>query len=100
VRFTIQILPSAEADLEDIAINMGSYSVTAFEKLVAALQRRFKVLSQFPEAGKSCDDLAKGVRVVFVKGHAVYHRLAGDSVEIVRIVDGRRDLTTVWNEES
>jgi toxin ParE1/3/4 len=77
---------------------MSRYSVAAFEKLVEALQRRLKVLSQFPEAGKSCDDLAKGARVVFVKGHAVYHRLTSNRVEILRIIDGRRDLSAVWDE--
>jgi plasmid stabilization system protein ParE len=90
------ILPSAEADLEDIRNTLGELSLTAFDRLLTALERRFQVLSQFPEAGKAVELPIAGLRVVFVNGYAAYHKPTEVSVQIIRIVDGRRDQSALW----
>jgi plasmid stabilization system protein ParE len=81
------ILPSAEADLEDVRNTLGELSLTAFSRL----------LSQFPEAGKAVELPIAGLRVVFVNGYAAYHKPTEASVEIIRIVDGRRDQSALWD---
>lgn len=94
------ILPSAENDLRSIGIRLDEYSLTAFDRLMQEIEKRFLTLSQFPEIGRSCEAFSQGLRVIFVKDHALFYRFTPSTVEIVRIVDGRRDLSTLWDEPS
>jgi toxin ParE1/3/4 len=96
--FEVILLPAAEVDLEEIRLQLEPFSLTAFERLVLAIQKRFRTLSIFPEAGRSCEDLAPNLRVIFVNGFAIFYRVSESKVTVARIVDGRRNLPEIWNE--
>ena len=96
----VEILPAAEADLDDIANHLNIHSTFAFIKLISALQRRFRVLSQHPAAGKVCDGFGHDLRVIFVGRYGVYYRQIDERIDIVRILDGRRDQKANFNDEA
>jgi toxin ParE1/3/4 len=57
-------------------------------------------LPQFPESGAPRRELGKGVRSVVVGRYLVLYRIGPDSVDIVRVVHGARDLAGLMGEDS
>jgi toxin ParE1/3/4 len=94
----IILLPAAEADLAEIGRNYDDFSPTAFERLILAIQKRFKTLSQFPEVGRACEDLAPDLRVIFVKGFGIFYLVRESKIDVARIIDGRRNLLEIWQQ--
>jgi len=72
-----------------------SVSPDLAERTVRAIYQRGLSLIDFPETGAPRDQIAPGLRIVFAGVHGVYYRNLPDSVTIVRIIDGRRDLEAI-----
>lgn len=90
---------SAKADAELTAI--GEYiahdnSIRA-KKVVDEIRRRCGDLKTWPLRGRKRPEFGPGVRSFVVGPFVVFYAIAsvGD-VEILRIIDGRRDLATVY----
>ena len=47
--------------------------------------------------GRTRDDLRPGIREIVVYPTVLFYRLADDRIEIVRVVDGRRDLAAIFS---
>jgi toxin ParE1/3/4 len=57
-------------------------------------------LRDHPELGSARPETAEGARMIVIERWLALYRLIGDGVQIVRIVDGARDLTgLVWTRE-
>jgi toxin ParE1/3/4 len=54
------------------------------------------VIADHPLAGRSRDELRSGIRSVAVRPHIIFYRLVGGVPEIVRVLDGRRDLDEIF----
>ena len=91
--YRIVILPSAQADLGEIDIYLSPFSQSAFERLLTAIEKRCSTLSVFPETGRLFSVGPPKIRVVFIKKYALFYQIDRDTIEIARIIDGRRDLT-------
>jgi toxin ParE1/3/4 len=50
------------------------------------------MLAQFPEMGKSRNDLAKGLRSFSVKPYVIFYKHMEDYIEIVRILHQSRNI--------
>jgi toxin ParE1/3/4 len=90
-----QLAPEAETDLDNIWYRIATSSGNAevAEQFNDTLTERFHMLSDFPKAGRVRDDLGEGRRSFPVQEYVIVYRIAeGDDVDIVRVVDGRRDL--------
>jgi len=51
-----------------------------------------QALSQFPEIGRLRPEIAPGIRSTLVKPYVIFNRYHGDTVQIRRILRGKRDL--------
>ena len=49
--------------------------------------------------GRERDDLRPGVRQVVVYPTVLFYRVLREQVEVVRVVDGRRDLAPIFGED-
>ena len=86
----------AIADLDEICDYLGRYSVKAASKLFDQIRQRAKLVSSFPDAGKSYEDLIPGLRGFVVDNYIVFYIRAGAGIEILRVINGYRDLRSVF----
>jgi toxin ParE1/3/4 len=56
-------------------------------------------LTEFPLSGVARDSLFPGIRSVAVNPTVIFYRIAQGAIEIVRVVDGRRNLATLFHDE-
>ncbi|MFN3671879.1 MAG: type II toxin-antitoxin system RelE/ParE family toxin [Bosea sp. (in: a-proteobacteria)] len=83
----------ADADLQDIWLWIARDSVGSADAFLQRMLRRIEILRTFPEAGPVRDDIGGGARGLVSERWLVLYRLTSDGVQIVRIVDGARDVT-------
>lgn len=62
---------------------------------IHAVEAAFQPLRRFPQAAAVRDHLAPGLRVTFHRAYAIYFRVAGDAVVIVRVLHGARDAAAL-----
>lgn len=95
-----RLAPQAEADLEDVAfylfVQTGSLEIA--DRLIQSVTERFDLLAAHPRAGRSREDLQRGVRGFPVGEYVVLYRVEGDDVVILRVVHGSRDLDALLRE--
>ncbi len=92
--YKVRIYPAAKQDLRDIAEYLNTLSPTAALHCYDKLTEEIGSLSEMPERCPKPRDLtlaAKGYRTLIVGNYLVFYVVAGDTVQIRRILYGRRD---------
>ena len=82
----------AEDDLQSIWLWIARDSVDAAEAFLDRMIERISILERFPEAGPRRDEIGVGARALVAERWLVLYRTTADGVQVVRIVDGARDL--------
>jgi toxin ParE1/3/4 len=63
------------------------------QRTVAAIHDRCRMIAETPGMiGQRRDEIRSGLRSFPVPPHIIFFRFAGNTVEILRIVHGRREL--------
>ena len=95
--------PQALEDLMDIYVTIGLDSETAAERMYSAIEARADGLVDFPRMGPRRPEIAPTARILVEGSYLVLYELHPDSddgpvdrVEIVRVVDGRRELNRLF----
>ena len=96
---TVVLSPAAERDLEDIWLTIAKENLPAADRLLAALGRKIERLARHPRLGSRRPDIRPSVRMLVEGPYLLLYEIQPDSdagevvtVEIVRALDGRRDL--------
>jgi toxin ParE1/3/4 len=82
----------ADADLDDIWLHIAADRPVAADGMIDRLWEAENRLSRFPEIGQARPDLAPGLRHWPVPPYLIFYRIEADSVLIVRVLHGARDL--------
>ena len=93
-RYKVKIYPAAKQDLLDIIDNLNTLSSEAALRYYDLLTAEIASLDHMPERCPRPKDLAlaaKGYRYLIVKDYLVFYVVVGDTVQIRRILYGRRD---------
>ena len=93
------LAPSAIADLESLSDYFLANNVDAGEKLFQKFNKRFQSLTQFPKLGKPYPYLHPDIRGLLEQNYIIFYRVSSDVVEIVRIVDARRNVLDLFRDE-
>jgi toxin ParE1/3/4 len=95
--------PQARDDLLDIFEIVGFDDPAAAERILAALQARAATLADHPRLGTRRADIRPAARVLIERRYLILYETHPDTdegpidgVEIIRVVDGRRDLTNLF----
>ena len=87
----------ARADLTDI---WNYYARVAGPHTANNIARRIgeacRLLEDHPYAGQPRNEVRPDLRSVVASPHVVFYRVIEDVVEIVRVIDGRRDLDQIF----
>jgi toxin ParE1/3/4 len=91
--------PQAREDLLEIYCTIGLDNPAAAERVFTAIEARAQSLKDYPRLGPRRPDIRSTTRILIEKPYLILYETHPDtdegrisSVEIVRIVDGRRDL--------
>jgi toxin ParE1/3/4 len=96
----LRISPQAEDDLDSIwyYVATESASVNIADRLVDSLTRRFLLLSSHPYVGRSrATEFGPGMRSLAVSEYVIVYMIEQDSVQVLRVVHGRRDLESIFS---
>lgn len=90
--------PEAEQDLIDIADYLSQWSPTAAQRVLDDIERTCRTLASNPGLGRSREDLGPGLRSMPVGKYIIIFRAAPaqSTVEIIRVLHGRRNIPTVF----
>ncbi len=89
---------SAERDLDLIFARVAEHDPQAAERLVRRLQSSVTRLADHPYSAPARQDVGNGIRVLSSLGHLNLY-VTDDRVEIVRVIDARRDLASAMQSD-
>jgi toxin ParE1/3/4 len=99
----IVITAQAERDLEDIWLAIAANNPRAATRIVRTIGRKIGLLADFPRLGTRRPDIRPEMRMMVRRPYLVLYSIhpdmddkAVDVIEIVRVVDGRRDLPRLF----
>jgi toxin ParE1/3/4 len=85
-------------DLESISSYFADVNVEAGEKFLQGFSKRCQQLVNFPNIGRGYDDLQANLRGLPLEGYIILYRAIDDGIEIVRVVNGRQDLESLFDK--
>lgn len=88
----IEFTREAQKDLSAIRVWLAQRNPAAARRVM-----QFITLSETPRMGQSRPDLMPGLMGLVVSPYLVLYRLSDETVTVVRVVDGRRDLHPLFN---
>ena len=86
------IKPEAESDLDEIWWHIAQDSPHNADRFLERIQERCLALADFPQMGTSRDELKAGLRGQPVGNYLIFYFPLEDSVDIVRVIHGSRDI--------
>jgi toxin ParE1/3/4 len=86
----------ATDDLVEAALFIAKDSISAAERFVIEVTRRYRLLAESPGLGRPREDLGPGLRSLPFKSYIIFYREIPDGVQIVRFLSGYRDLEALF----
>ncbi len=97
-RYVINIL--ASRDLNEIADYFVQTNLEVGEHFFREFNRKCQQLAAFPNGGKSYGEIRTNLRGLSFEGYIIFYRLLDDGVEILRVVNGRRNLPSIFKDSN
>jgi toxin ParE1/3/4 len=82
----------ADEDLMEIWADVAVGNPKAADRLLDAIEARWRQLAHHPYSGPARDDIAPNIRHLVVGQYLTLYRITDASVEVVRILHGRRKI--------
>jgi toxin ParE1/3/4 len=87
-----RISDDAERDLDEIFLYWAERaSLIIADRVIDEIVERFRLLGEFPEAGRSSDAIATGVKCFPAGQYLIYYRKARKYTDILHIFHGARE---------
>ena len=100
MKFTCIISEPANLDLEHIADYLGAnYGLSISEQFIQGIATRLQYIAQFPNIGRSRDELAPGLRSLPYEQYLIFYRIQASTIEIIRVASGYQDLSKLFEED-
>jgi toxin ParE1/3/4 len=97
-RYVINVL--ASRDLNEIADYFAEHSLKGGDRFFRAFNRKCQQLVNFPSSGKSYAEIHPTLRGLSLENYVIFYRLLEDGIEILRVVNGRRDFPSLFEESN
>jgi toxin ParE1/3/4 len=83
-------------DLEEIIDYFSSRNIEAGERFINEFEKKCKYLANFPNMGRSYDDIKPSIRGLPLADRIIFYRIIDDGIEIIRVFSGYRDLESLF----
>lgn len=88
----------ARQDLEEIyKFLWARASPTVVDGRLQDIERAARRLTEWPLTGRRRQDLRPELRSWAVPPHVIFYQVGEATIEIVRVIDGRRDIDAIFN---
>lgn len=88
----LRLSPAALRDLEDIwDYTVQQWGTAQADRYAEALDAAFQAVALSPDSAPTVDHIRPGYRRQRVERHAVYYRMEGDTVVVMRVLHERMD---------
>ena len=84
----------ADEDLIAIWSYIAVDNISAADRVLDAIEARWDNLARHPYSGVARDDIAPGIRHLVSGEYLTLYRLSGSTIEIVRVLHGRRKTSS------
>ena len=89
--------PEALADLDHIwDYYVGAAGPDVANNILVEIGRAITVIIDHPLAGRARDEIRPGLRSMVANPHVVFYRVVNERPEIIRVLDGRRDIDEIF----
>jgi len=92
------ISPSATKDLNQIADYFLTRNLEAGERLFKDFNKKCQNLAIFPNMGRSYAYIKPSLRGLPLDGYIIIYQVIDDGIEILRVVNGRQDLESLFTD--
>jgi toxin ParE1/3/4 len=90
--------PEAIADLDSIwDFYIDAAGQRTAENIVREIAESCELIEAYPLAGRTRDEVRPGLRSVVCHRNIIFYRVRDDGPEIVRVLDGRRDIAAIFD---
>ncbi len=88
----------AEEELRQIWRTVATETLAAADRLLLRIDDKLQILRDFPGIGTLRDDIRPGFRMLVEGNYLLLYEYAAanDAVELIAVVDGRRDLSELF----
>jgi toxin ParE1/3/4 len=87
----------ARADLSEIwSYYFQAAGRLTADKIIRQIVETSRLLEGHPFGGRSRAEIRPGLRSLVARPHVIFYRVVQDRAEIVRVLDGRRDLDEIF----
>ncbi len=90
--------PEALRDLEETLAYIAQDSAMNAANYVAGLREKAMSLGRFPRRFRTREGLPSGIRVVPHVSHVILFRIGDDTIDVVRVVHGARNLPGLFGK--
>ena len=94
----VELSEVAKTELKAIVDHISESNPSAALRIFYLIRNRCASLDLLPDRGKAVMFEGQTFRHAFVKNYIIRYRVLEESVQILRIVDGRRDLSALWDD--
>ena len=92
---TLVISDQAQEDLLDIWLYIANDSPLAADRFLDFLYEKCRTLCASPQLGRLRNELLPELRSLPVKRYTIFYRVGRETIEIVRVLSGYRDVERV-----
>jgi toxin ParE1/3/4 len=89
----------ARQDLRQIKNYMAQFSLSAASRFLDAFEEKCRLLADFPEMGRSRQEIAPSLRSLPVDKYVIFYRPIENGIQVERVLSGYRDLDEVFSED-
>jgi toxin ParE1/3/4 len=88
----------AQADLRSVWRYIASDNPAAADRVLLRIDKRMQILRRFPEIGTLRNDIRRGMRMLVEGSYLLLYEYdpKKDEVELMAVVDGRRELSGLF----
>jgi toxin ParE1/3/4 len=95
----VRLTPEAEADLEGIGDKIAERNAARAVTYVRELQERCLRIAELPHAGPPRPQWGEGIRIAINGKYVIVYRVRDETVQVLRVVHGARDLDALFADE-
>ena len=88
----------AEQDLVHIWFEIAQHDECAADRMIDLIKRHCEILLRFRYGGEACPRLGHDTRWFPAGNYVIIYRPDDDGIQIVRVIDGRRDIEAAFFE--
>jgi toxin ParE1/3/4 len=94
-----RISDNARRELDEIFLYWAERTnLVIADRVIDEIVERFRLLGEFPEAGRSSDDIATGVKCFPAGQYLIYYRKARKYTDILHIFHGAREQVQAFKK--